>query len=84
MKWRPSPSWAADYAERQAEARLRREQAINAVIERRRPDLRPTEEYRRTAVSSFSARFYTREQWLNYECRRTMAKYDPRVKVDRR
>jgi hypothetical protein len=62
--------------------RLRRENDLNRVIERRNPSLRPTEEYLRTAsVSSFSPQFSTREDWILFQVRRAMSKYDPNIRV---
>ncbi len=78
-----SPSWAADYEEQQAAALLRRERAINEVIERRNPHLKPTAEYMRSKRSSFDPRFNSRADVLRYEARREMAKFDPNVRVDR-
>ncbi len=77
-----SPSWAADYEERQAAALLRRERAINEVIERRNPHLKPTDAYLRSARPGIV--FYTRAAALRFAARREMGKFDPNVKINRR
>jgi len=74
------PSWAADYAEAQARARFRREEALNRVIETRNPRIRPTEKYLRGPLPSWSPEFGSFADYLEYRATRSMGKYDPNVK----
>jgi hypothetical protein len=73
-----SPSWAADYAERQASARLQREEQFNRVIERRCPGMKPTPHYLQGPLPP--SRFYTRLDHLNYSVKRAMGKFNPNVR----
>ena len=75
-----SPSWAAEYAERQACAQICRERRLNEVIERRCPNLKPTAEYQRGPLPASSPRFYSPVQRLTYLARREMGKFDPNVR----
>jgi hypothetical protein len=75
------PSWAADYAERRAEARLRHEREMNAVIEHRNPHLKPTAQWLAGPRLASSVEFWTRERHLLYLTKFTMSKFDPFVRV---
>ena len=79
MRHRRSPSWAVEYANRQAEQLLVRERRINEVIERRNPHLRPTAQF--LAGPRPESSFYTRQEFLLYKWKFTMSKYDPRVRL---
>ncbi len=78
---RLSATWAADYAEREAGRRYRRELDLNRVIETRNPTLKPSAEYLRTAKPNRV--FFSRTDRIEWETRRQMAKFDPFVSVDR-
>lgn len=73
-----SPSWAADYAERQAAAQLRREESLNMVIERRCPGIKPTPHYQQGPLPS--SRFYTQLDYLTYSVKRARGKYNPNIR----
>lgn len=73
------PRWAAEHAEREARAALERELAINRVIERRNPNLRPTARYLEPPLPPSSVQFNTRADVLRYQAKRAMGKFDPFV-----
>jgi hypothetical protein len=75
-----SPSWAAEYAERQARALYCRERRLNEVIERRCPNLKPTPEYQRGPLPAWLPRFYSPVERITYLARREMGKFDPNVR----
>lgn len=72
-----SPSWAADYAERTAEAFYRRERSLNAFIESKNPHLKPTARY--LAGPRPAVEFHTRKAYLNHLARYEMSKYNPHI-----
>ena len=74
-----SPSWAANYAERQEAKALERELALNRFIEAKNPKLRPTALYQEPPLPSSSVCFPTRAAWIRYETIRARGKYDPQV-----
>ncbi len=72
-----SPSWAADYMERQAEKALCHEREMNAFVERKNPHLKPTSRYLATALPEHQPLFYTRTAELDWLRRRELGKHNP-------
>ena len=74
-----SPSWAADYAEGEAEKALDRERALNCAIEAHNPCARPTPRYEAGPLPPSSPQFSTRTAYLHYEMLRARGKYNPTI-----
>jgi hypothetical protein len=81
MTTRRSISWAIDHDERNAREQLRRERALNTVIEARRKGITPTAAYH-PALPSWMPCFSTPAAYIRYLARREMGKYDPTVVVN--
>lgn len=60
---------------------FRQERALNAVIERRNPQLLPTAAYQKGPLSSFSPRFATDAQYWRYRALFERSKFNPNVKL---